>query len=352
MTSKVVTVQDVAIVAGVSTATVSRALSKPAKVNTATREKVMAAVRVTGYRINQTARNLRKKEAGAVVALVPNLGNPFFSSILSGIESVLAKEGLSLLVVDILQTSFKREQAYDYLSMNQADGLLVLDGTLDLTNLNDGSVSSELPPVVYCCEWGTDPRFGSVRVDNHQGSQLAVSHLHTLGHNAIGLVRGPSENRLTAARQEGFEAAISEYSLPLREEWLIDGDFSLDAGVQAAHRWCALDERPTAMFCMSDEIAFGFISELDRLGFSVPTDVSVIGFDDIAIAERFIPSLTTIRQPRFRIGQEAAGKLLRRIAGEVENRAESEAAARRAVLPVELIERRSTAPVSEKQRAL
>lgn len=284
-----------------------------------------------------------------MVALVPNLGNPFFSSILSGIESVFAKEGLSLLVVDILQTGFKREHAYDYLSMKQADGLLILDGALDLTNLNDGLDSSALPPVVYCCEWGADPRFASVRVDNHQGSQLAVGHLHRLGHRAIGLVRGPAENRLTSARQEGFEAAISKYSLPHYTEWVIDGSFSMEAGVQAAHQWRALEERPTAMFCMSDEIAFGFISELDRLGFCVPKDVSVVGFDDIAIAERFIPSLTTIRQPRFRIGKEAASKLLRCITGAVENRADSDATARRMILPVELIERRSTTPITANQ---
>nr|WP_257098979.1 substrate-binding domain-containing protein [Pseudovibrio flavus] len=307
----------------------------------------MEAVRITGYRINQTARNLRRQQAGAVVALVPNLGNPFFSSILSGIESVLSEAGLRLLVVDSAQAGFQRDRAFDFLFMNQADGLLVLDGSLDLRPLTDAVQTLDVPPVVYCCEWGADGRYASVRIDNQQGAKLAVEHLFGLGHRQIGMVCGPADNPLTAAREEGFLSALTDIGLGVPDSWLFEGDFSIEAGAQAARHWQVLEERPTGIFCMSDEIAFGFMSELDRMGLSVPDDVSLVGFDDIEIASRFIPPLTTVRQPRFEIGQEAAGKLLRRINGTVEDCASGNNQARQTVLPVNLMVRRSTAALSE-----
>lgn len=302
------TIQDVARVANVSTATVSRALSNPERVSEETRRLVVEAIRQTGYAVNQTARNLRRRRTGAIVALVPNLGNPFFSKILAGIEATASRAGLNVLIADTRQPHVKPGQLSEYLYNSRADGLLLLDGSLPDAFFAD--LQRATPPIVFCCEWNDDTGLPSVRFDNAGGEALAVRHLHALGHKAIGHIRGPEDNVLTHERARGFEQALDELGLPLRPDWTFEGDFSLAAGARAARRWLELVGRPTAVTAASDQMACGFIAELHRNGVSVPADVSVVGFDDIDIAEQFIPALTTVRQPRIEIGETAAAALI------------------------------------------
>jgi LacI family transcriptional regulator, repressor for deo operon, udp, cdd, tsx, nupC, and nupG len=328
-------IRDVARVAGVSTATVSRALSRPEIVSPATLEAVLAAVRETGYTINQAARNLRQQRTGGVVALVPNLANPFFSRILAGIAGVLAPAGYSLLVVDTKGPGADAHIARK-LDRSRADGLIVFDGTLPREDLRGGG---PVPPVLLACEWIEGAGLPTVRVDNRAGGHLAVRHLAELGHRAIGHVRGPADNVLSGAREAGMREALAERGLPAREAWYFPGDFSLDAGAAAAGRWFALSDRPSAVFCSSDEMACGFIGEVQRRGLSVPRDVSVVGFDNIEIVAHTTPPLTTICQPRLAIGETAARLMLGLIADEP-------VPADDVVLPVELIVRASTAAPS------
>ncbi len=332
-------IQDVARKAGVSTATVSRALSHPAMVADATREAVLDAVRKTGYRVHQAARNLRRGRTGAIVVLVPNIGNPFFSQVLAGIESVAVPLGFNVLVADTLQPHTRREKINSYLHNDRADGLIVLDGTLSL-DLAQRKRGDELTlPVVFACEWTQSSNFPSVMIDNREGAAKAIAHLHALGHRKIGHVCGPSQNVLTQARREGARLEMRALGLEVREDWFLPGDFTLQSGIDAADAWMAMNDRPTAMFCASDQMAFGFISQLNRGGYRVPHDVSVAGFDDIDIARCYIPALTTIRQPRLDIGSIAARMLIQLISAPGEPLDEP---AR--YLPVELIERDSTAP--------
>jgi len=211
----------------------------------------------------------------------------------------------------------------------------VLDGSLP-EGLFDDRRPAARPPVVFACEWVEGFDQPSVTIDNVEGAMLAVRHLVELGHSKIGHVAGPPENVLTIRRREGAAAALSEAGLPVRDEWFFAGDFSLLSGVAAAEAWLALDDRPTAVFCSSDAMACGFMSELNRHGIDVPRDVSVVGFDDIEISGHFIPTLTTIHQPRIAIGEAAARMLIARIAGDT-----PEATSVR--LPVGLVTRDSTA---------
>lgn len=307
------TIQDVARVARVSTATVSRALSYPERVSKETRRVVIDAIERTGYTVNQTARNLRRKQSGAIVVLVPNLGNPFFSKILSGIEATVSREGLNVLIADTRQPQVSPRLIGEYLFANRADGLILLDGAIR-PDLIPGAPGKR-PPIVYCCEWNEDSDLPSVRFDNCGGAALAVRHLHGLGHRRIGHILGPEDNVLTKEREHGVREALGQLGLEARSDWFFDGDFSLAAGARAAAQWLALDERPTAVAAANDEMACGFISGLHRAGVSVPDDVSVVGFDDIDIAEQFIPALTTVRQPRSEIGESAATALIDRIRG-------------------------------------
>lgn len=330
-------IQDVARVAGVSTATVSRALSKPEAVSKATRNMVLEAVQATGYRADHAARNLRRRRSGAIVVLVPNLGNPFFSQILAAIENTMSTAGYSVLITDTMQSKSRKRQILEHLHNNSADGMIVLDGSMAAEFLHSETTGSAASPIVFACEWIDKLPFPSVRIDNHSGAALAVRHLIDLGHRKIGHIAGPADNVLTTTRREGFKAELNKANLKISSEWDFDGDFSIEAGNLAAHSWFGLDDRPTAMFCASDEIAFGFISELNSRGVRVPDDVSVVGFDDIDIAKHYIPPLTTIRQPRNDMGEMAAKKLLANISDGFNPDQQD-----KLLLPVELVIRKST----------
>lgn len=336
---KIPTLQDVARIAGVSTATVSRTLSNPKVVNESTREKVANAVKVSGYRINRAARNLRTQRAQSVLVLLPDLANPFFSAILEGVSICLSAKGYSMLIASTHQVHASGEQLVDYLDDARADGMIVLDGGLSQGVVKSLEDASTTKPVVFACEWIDNGPFPSVRSENRRGTQAAVQYLHALGHTKIAHVTGPEGNVLMHARKEAFVSEINALVLEFNPEWMIQGDFSLEAGCAAAETWIAMHNRPTAVFCASDQIAYGFISELSRHDFQIPKDVSVMGFDDIELSERFIPPLTTVQQDRTQLGKTAAKIVLERLEGIDENYS--------VVIPVSLIERESTSPPNQ-----
>lgn len=335
---KTSTLQDVARVAKVSTATVSRTLSNPDVVSESTRRRVSEAVEITGYRINRAARNLRTQRAHSVLILLPDLANPFFSTILEGISRELSRHGYSMLIASTKQVHDSGERLVDYLDDARADGMIILDGGLEPEVVEMLEAAPQAKRILFACEWVDGANFASVRCENRRGTHAAVRHLHELGHRHIAHVTGPEGNVLSSTRKDAFIAELAALNLRLKPEWVIAGDFSLGAGCVAAQVWIEMDERPTAVFCASDQLAMGFIAELSRHGFSVPQDVSIMGFDDIDLAEQFIPSLTTIRQDRQMIGETAAKMLMTRIVSPDETELEHGA-----VLPVSLVVRDSTA---------
>lgn len=328
-------IQDVARKAGVSTATVSRALSKPNVVSETTRNAVAEAIRATGYTVNVAARSLRRQRTCNIVALLPNLANPFFSKVISGISEVLAAEGYSLMVADTRGSADAQKRLLGHLDQGSADGLILLDGDVPPEHFDNAQRSRPLPPTVMACEWidgSTLPRIG---IDNEHGAALAIDHLHQKGHSRIGHLRGPLGNVLTRTREIGMRDALAHLGLSTRPEWIFAGDFSLASGAEAAQQWLSMPDAPTAIFSANDEMAIGFIGALQRAGKSVPEDVSVVGFDDIEFANHVTPRLTTIRQPRTEIGEVAAKTLLQLIDGSEIDQADRQ-------LDIELVPRAST----------
>ncbi|WP_378945543.1 LacI family DNA-binding transcriptional regulator [Paracoccus sp. R86501] len=328
-------IHDVAKLAGVSVATVSRAMSNPAIVSDATRKAVEDAIAATGYTLNLTARNLRQQQVGGVLALVPNIANPFFSQILAGISTVLRQRGLSLLVMDTTAVGDQPALAVlgPYLNRSRSDGVIVLDGSLDPQLFTRPGC----PPVVQACEWieGLDaPR---VLADNITGGRIAAQHLTGLGHRRILHVTGPAQNSLTASRRQGFLQGLAQAGLP--EPGPADsirGDFETRSGLDAVPHILTMDPRPTAIFCDNDEMAIGVIHGLTMAGVGVPDQISVMGFDNIEMSGYCLPPLTTVRQYRTRLGRRAAELLLARMQGDDDRQT--------VMLDVELLERASTAP--------
>lgn len=342
MIQKVAKIQDVAKAAGVSTATVSRALSQPDLVAEKTRDAVMSAIRETGYRVNHAARTLRTQRAGAVMVVAPDIGNPFFSQILAGISATFAETDYSVLILDSRDHADIARTVQDSFANTRIDGLILLDGNLTPEQLDLLESAPHSNAIVFACEWVHGMSLPSIRSDNRGGAQLAIRHLHELGHRDIAHVTGPAGNVLTRERREGVLSERARLGLPARADWIIRGDFSLSSGQEAAKRILAMEERPTAVFCASDMVAFGLISGLHTGGLRVPEDISVVGFDDIEMAAFSLPALTTIRQDRTALGTRAARRLLQQIDGSAAGQEPDAPPSQVEEIGVELVVRDST----------
>lgn len=306
-------IQDVAKIANVSTATVSRVLSFPEKVSETTRAAVLEAVKKTGYMINHSARNLRRGGTGAILVLLPNLANSFFSRVLKGIEEVATRNGFSILVADSQLPPIDESTFGNLFNTSRIDGAIILDGTIPRSYFE--GATQQKPELVFACEWIPDSPAMAFHIDNRAGASIATEHLIAIGHRKIGHVTGPANNILSQDRLQGFMQSLQDHGLPCPEEWKFAGDFTIESGVEAAQKWLNLSQqnRPTALFCASDEMALGLISELSRNGIKVPQHLSIIGFDDIEFSAHSIPALSTIHQPRRRIGEAAARALIHKI---------------------------------------
>lgn len=328
--------------AGVSTATVSRALSRPDVVSPDTRLKVLRAVEHLGYAPNSAARHLRTLQSRKLLVTVPDISNPFFSLILQGIEDVAQREGYAVLVGDTQHDVTREERYAQMLLRKEADGLIFFGHRLPkpAAELVRSLAPRHAPVVNSACS----PRLGvpTVHIDNVTAAAEAMSHLYDLGHRRIGIVTGPlisslSKDRLAGARSRAREARAE------RECIIIEGDFSIESGAAAAERLLRGRRPPTGIFCFNDEMAMGVLEVARRHGVRVPEDLSVVGFDDIRFARHTDPPLTTIAQPMREIGERAARLLLDIIGG-------AKIAHALLLLPHALVVRSSTAPARPAER--
>lgn len=307
---KTPTIQDVALAAQVSTATVSRALSHPDRVSESTRAKVANAIHVTGYTLNIAARSLRQRTTKTILVALPDIRNGFFSSILDAIEREATARGYGVLIANLYIGAESAMQLQSYLLSNRADGLLLLDGSLDARTLNILTSEPHAIPLVVACEEIVNAGFHTVLTDNAHSAERATQHLIDLGHKRIGHLLGPESNVVARERHKGFLAAMKRADLPVEQEWLLRGNFEMDSGFGAASRFASLANRPTAVFAANDESAIGFMSGLRRHGINCPRDISIVGYDDLDVAAHYYPALTTIRQPRQTLGRMAAETLI------------------------------------------
>ncbi len=303
-------IADVARVAGVSVATISRALANPGVVSPETRARVMEAVRQTGYTPNAAARNLRARTTMMALVVVPDLANPFFAEVLRGIDKSLSASGYGLIIGNLDNSAEKEARYVDFAFAGQVDGVLLLCG--HVPSSKGRSMLDTNLPVVAACERIVDARLPLVEVDNRAAAVNAVNHLIGLGHRRIGYISGPSSNVLDQERQRGYGDALRAAGIPADPGLVFHGDFSFRSGAAAATAVLALPEpqRPTAIFAANDEMAIGFLKTVHAAGHRVPRDFSVVGFDAIDYADYCEPTLTTVFQPRREIGERVADLLV------------------------------------------
>lgn len=307
-------IKDIAQKLGVSPATVSRALGDNELVAKETRERIRDAARELGYRPNVSARNLRTRKSMAVLLVVRDIGNPFYLDILKGVDAAAREAGYSVLMGNTEDDPARETEYFDMLLDGHADGMILMTGKLP-GEADLGKRKLSQLPVVVALEIIEEAPFPRVQIDNVAAAREAVQHLIDLGHRRIAHICGPLPEILSARRREGYRAAMAAAGLDIPEGYEQRGDFLLHSGRRACHALFELADPPTAVFTANDEMAFGAIHELRSMGRDVPNDVSIVGFDDVYLSQAFYPPLTTVSQPRTRIGRSAMTILLRMLSG-------------------------------------
>ncbi len=308
------TMKDVAHLAGVSTATVSRALMNPEKVSASTRKKVEQAVIEAGYSPSSLAKNLRRNESKTIIALVPDICDPYYADIIRGIEETALEYGYLVLLGDSAQQKGRENSFVNLVFTKQADGMLLLGTKLPF----DVSKPEQknLPPLVMACEYAPELELPTVHIDNLTAAFEAVNYLTQVGHKQIAQITGDPKAALTQFRLQGYQQALRRAGVTLNPAYSVAStELSFAAGARAVTALLSLPSPPTAIFCHSDIVAIGAMLQAKRLGFRVPQDISFIGFDDIQFAEYCEPALTTIAQPRYDIGRQAMLLLLNSLKG-------------------------------------
>jgi LacI family repressor for deo operon, udp, cdd, tsx, nupC, and nupG len=308
-------IKDIAEKLGVSAATVSRALAGTGLVAEPTLSRIRDAARALNYRPNVSARNLRTRRSMAVLLVVRDVGNPFYLDILKGVEATARAAGYSVLMGNTENDPDRETEYFDMLRDGHADGMILMTGKLPSKPSYLDDFPSNLP-VVIALEVIENTSFPHVQIDNVAAAREAVRHLIGLGHRRIAHISGPLPEIMSLRRRDGYRAAMTEAGLTIPAGYEPRGDYLLHTGQDACRALFALPEPPTAIFVANDEMAFGAIHALRRLGRDVPGDVSVVGFDDLYLSEAFYPPLTTVNQPRADIGREAMTMLLGMLSGE------------------------------------
>ena len=329
------TIRQVAALAGVSTATVSRVLARSGRVSPDLEERVRGAAHQLNYQPNRAARNLRARQGSTVGVLIPDIQNLFFTAIVRGIDDEVTKFGYTLLLANS-DGSADRERVY--LDTFRAEGVA---GLLAIPSQNDERGFRQFletgVPLVILDRTVHLPNVDIVTVTNREGAAQAVHHLAGLGHTRIAMMAGMETHNVGSERRAGFFAGLQAAGLRSEPELIKDGGFEREAARLATFELLDLPVPPTAIFSANNTMSLGVLQALHERGLNAPADVSIVGFDDMPWQVAMQPPLTCIAQPTYDIGATAARLLLERIA-------EPSRPVRRVSLETQLVVRASSGP--------
>ena len=331
------TIHDVARRAGVSTATVSRALNAKGQVRPATRWLVEEAVRELGYRPNTLARSLKTRTTQTIAFLLPDITNPFYPGLVKGVQDCAHAHGYTLLLGSAEGDPAAEEQYLNLLWEKRVDGAIV-DGLVLPRDRIAAFVSGGFP--IVSLDRNVDfPNVPLVQVNNARGARLATEHLLDLGHRRVAHVSGADGLRISEERLAGYVDALREAGIEPDPRLIAAGRFSEEGGAAAAELLLARGGDFTALFAANDMSAIGAIKTLEDRGLRIPDDVSVVGFDDLRLSAYVSPALTTVRQPAYEMSYRAAELLFELIETGKRRRRSANV-----VFEPELIVRSSSAP--------
>ena len=335
---------DVANLARVSTATVSRALTCPNKVKPATAARIRQAVEALGYVAHGAARALASRRTHTIGAIIPTLDNSIFANTVHALQKTLDEAGYTLLIASHEFDAEVEARVTQALVERGVDGLVLLGATHHPSVLRMLD-THEIP---YVLTWALDAsgRHPCVGFDNRAAANRIASHLLDLGHRDFGMISGVTAgNERASERLEGVRRALAVHGVAFAPGCVVEKPYTLSAGREGLRELLRAVPRPTAVICGNDVLAIGALAECQARGLNVPRELSITGFDDLEMSAVVAPALTTVHFPTAELGSYAAQHLLARLAGKpFELRTE---------LPVELVVRASTAaPVMQTSEAV
>jgi LacI family transcriptional regulator len=326
-----VTMSDVARVAGVSTATVSRVVNGHYGVSASTVEQVRATIEELGYESSLVATSLRRSRTN-ILGLVAHRFESYTAEVLKGVMKALQGSGYDLIIYVNSDVYGTDSHGWEQRHLNRLSGTLT-DGCILVTPWS--KVRSNTP--VVAIDPVKDSTIPSVTADNLAGATAAVEHLLSLGHRRIGFIAGRSSLQAASSREEGYHRALAQAGVAIDPTLVARGDFQPETAVPLARALLESPDRPTAIFAASDGMALKVLDVARELGLSVPGDLSIVGFDNVPESALAQPALTTVDQSMYHLGYEAARLLTALVTGALEG-------PHQVLLPVRLVVRSSTAP--------
>ncbi|MFD1038164.1 catabolite control protein A [Virgibacillus byunsanensis] len=328
-----VTIYDVAREANVSMATVSRVVNGNPNVKPVTRKKVLATIEQLGYRPNAVARGLASKKTTTVGAIIPDISSIFFAELARGIEDIATMYKYNIILTNSDQNKDKELQLINTMLEKQVDGILFMGG--NITNEHIEQFSSASVPVVLAATYDGSETISSVNIDYEEAAYEATKFLLDQGNHNPAFISGQDDTVINELKFKGYKRALDETPTIINENYIIKGDYTYDSGMNAVSQLLSMDEKPTAVFVASDEMALGVIHGAQDNGYKVPDDLEVFGFDNTRLATMVRPTLSTIVQPMYDIGAVAMRLLTKYMNKE-------EVTEKKVVLPHRIVERNST----------
>jgi DNA-binding LacI/PurR family transcriptional regulator len=320
--------------AGVSPSTVSRALSNYPHISAETGERIRRLAHELGYTPSLLARSLVTNDTATIGLVITYTSDPFLSRLVVGVEEAAQSNGFSVFLSSSYRDSERELEVVHSFHGRRASGIIISGSQIDTEYIKMRN-RFPLPIVLINCR--SYPY--SVSANNVDGARQAVEYLVQLGHRRIAYVVNHQSYHTNLDRLTGYQDVLREHGIPLDDTLIVEGDGMMKGGARAGQQLLALSQPPTAIFCFNDMTAVGVLKVLRREGLQVPSDCSVVGFDDLEIAAYYCPPLTTVRQPRYRMGQESMRMTLKLIQGESDVQPE--------VLSTDLVVRETTGPVPE-----
>ncbi|HFG2186279.1 TPA: substrate-binding domain-containing protein [Vibrio cholerae] len=306
------TMKDIARLAGVSTSTVSHVINKSRFVSDEIAERVNNAAQQLNYAPSALARSLKMNRTKTIGMLVTTSTNPFFGEVVKGVERSCYHQGYNLILCNTEGDNQRMKASINTLLQKRVDGLLLMCSTLEGERLDVFDRYPDIPIVVM--DWGPI-LFASDKIQDNslQGGYMAAKHLIECGHKEIGCITGPLIRHQAQMLYEGYKRALAEAGIAINPDWIVESDFECEGGYQAFEKLYERGKLPSALFVSNDMMAMGVIQAASQRGLRVPDDLSLIGYDDVHIAKFMTPALTTIHQPKYRLGKAAVDTLLYRL---------------------------------------
>jgi LacI family transcriptional regulator len=309
--------KQVAMLARVSTATVSHVLNNSAYVSPKLRERVLKVVRDLNYHPNTLARSLKTRESKTVGMMITDITNAFYPAVVRGAEDVLAREGYTLIVGNTDGDEQKEEAYYRTFTAKRVDGLLLITCPTEYPPAYLSRHNPEETPVVLINRDYPSLRADMVTADHQEGSRRAVSHLLESGHLRVGILTGPAQHVTSRLRLRGYEQALQRNGLSVQAELIRETRFDVSSGYEQAKALLSLPERPTALFVCNAPMTMASLRAILDMGLHCPKDIALVSFDDIEWFDLIQPRITAVAQPAYELGATAAELLLKRISGQL-----------------------------------